>query len=90
MDGFDFVVFKDITFLHSGICLQAQFKEAAPNDPKYLMEPSYKCVREFEIHHNMDTIVMLKSGGALFRNCVMTLKSHPKKLKSRLALIVAL
>ena len=54
------------------------------------MEPSYKCVREFEIQQNMDTIIYLQSGGALFRNCVMTFKSHPRKLKSRLSLIVTL
>ena len=36
----------------------------------------------------MDTILYLKSGGALFRNCEMTFKTHPKKLKSRLALII--
>ena len=49
MKNYHFVVFKDITFLHSGICIQSQFKESAPNDPKYIMEPSYRCVKEFEV-----------------------------------------
>jgi hypothetical protein len=63
------VVFKDITLLHSGTCLNSLFKENAISDPKYIMDPSYKCVREFEIQEDMDCIVYLKSGGALFRNC---------------------
>ena len=90
MNNYHFVVFKDITFLHSGICLQSMFKENAMYDPQYIMEPSYRCVREFEIQPGMDTILFLKSGGALFRNCTLTFRSHPKKLKSRLSLIVAL
>ena len=90
MKNYDFIVFKDITFLHSGVCLQSKFKESAPIEPKYLMEPNYRCVKEFEIQPNMDTILYLKSGGALFRNCILTFKSHPRKLKSRLSLIVTL
>ena len=33
MKNFHFVVFKDITFLHSGICISAKFKESAMAEP---------------------------------------------------------
>ena len=81
-------MFKDLTITHSGMCLSAKFKENAPNEPKYTMEPSYKCIREFEINPEMDTICYVKTGGVMFRNCKMTLKSHKKKLKSRIPIIV--
>ena len=85
----DYVVFKDLIITHSGMCLTAKFKENAPNEPKYTMEPSQKCIREFEINPEMDTICYVKSGGVMFRNCTMTLKSHKKKLKSRIPILVA-
>ena len=84
----DYIVFKDLIITHSGMCLSAKFKENAPNSPKYSMEPSYKCIREFEIKNDMDTICYVKSGGVMFRNCTMTLKSHKKKLKSRIPILV--
>ena len=83
------MVFKDLVITHSGMCLPAKFKENAPNEPKYTMDPSYKCIREFEINNNMDTICFVKSGGIMFRNCTLTFRSHKKKLKSRLPMVVA-
>ena len=88
LEADDYIVFKDLIITHSGMCLSAKFKENAPNEPKYTMEASYKCIREFEINPGMDTICYVKSGGAMFRNCTLTLKSHKKKLKSRLPILV--
>ena len=36
----DYIVFKDLVITHSGMCITAKFKENAPNEPKYTMEPS--------------------------------------------------
>ena len=36
----------------------------------------------------MDCVCMVRSGGIMFRNCTLTLKSHKKKLKSRIPIIV--
>ena len=88
LDPDDYIVFKDITIVHSGTCLLSKFKENAPNDPKYTMEASAKCIREFEIQPGIDCICYVKSGGIMFRHCTLTLKSHKKKLKSRIPIIV--
>lgn len=88
LEAEDYIVFKDLSITHSGMCLSAKFKENAPNEPKYTMEPSTKAIREFEIQPTMDTICYVKSGGIMFRNCILTLKSHKKNLKSRIPIIV--
>ena len=88
LENDDYIVFKDITIVHSGTCLPAKFKENAPNEPRYTMEASPKCIREFEIQPGMDCICYVKSGGIMFRHCTLTLKSHKKKLKSRIPIIV--
>ena len=89
-DFINYVVFKNLTILHSGASIQFKFKENAPQEPKYCMEAGHKAIREFEINDAMDVCVYVISGGAMFRNCTMSLKSHPKKLKSRLPVLVSL
>lgn len=74
----EFVVFKRITLAHSGINMQAKFKEAAPQEPKYKQLPSLKGIKEFEIQDNHDCVVFLEEGGAMFRHCNITMKSMPK------------
>ena len=54
------------------------------------MEAGHKAIREFEVHDEMDCVCFVSSGGILFRNCTLSLKSHPKKLKSRLPILVSL
>ena len=44
-----FVVFKKIVFLHTGLNLNLKFKESAPNQPKYSMNPNTQTLREFDI-----------------------------------------
>lgn len=86
----DYIVFKDITIMHSGMCMEAKFKENAPILPRYTMEASSKAIREFEITPQMDCICFIKSGGIMFRNCKITLKSLKKKLKSRIPMIISM
>ena len=86
----NYVVFKNIIILHSGASIQFKFKENAPQEPKYCMQASHKAIREFEINDDMDTCVYVVSGGVMFRNCTLSLKSHPKKLKSRIPVLVSL
>jgi len=54
------------------------------------MSAGHKAIREFEINESMDTCVYVKQGGVMFRNCTLSLKSHPKRLKSRLPVLVSL
>ena len=86
----NYVVFKNLTILHSGASIQFKFKENAPQEPKYCLEAGKKAIREFEINDDMDTCVYVISGGVMFRNCTISLKSHPKKLKSRIPVLVSL
>lgn len=41
------VIFKKITFLHSGVNILHRFIENAANEPKYKQIPSKQCVAEF-------------------------------------------
>lgn len=43
----DYVVFKKIIFLHSGVNILHRFIENAANEPKYKVNPSKQCVAEF-------------------------------------------
>ena len=89
-DFINYVTFKNLIILHSGASIQYKFKENAPQEPKYCMEAGHKAIREFEVNDEMDTVCFVASGGILFRNCTLSLKSHPKKLKSRLPVLVSL
>jgi len=76
--------------LHTGNSIQSKFKENAPNDPKYMKKANKTAIKEFEIQPQMDTIFFVHSGGIMLRDCTVTLKSMPKKLKSKIPAIVAL
>ena len=41
------VIFKKITFLHSGVNILHRFIENAANEPKYKQIPSKQCLAEF-------------------------------------------
>ena len=43
----DYIIFKKIIFLHSGVNILHRFIENAANEPKYKMNPSKQCVAEF-------------------------------------------
>ena len=86
----NYVVFKNLIIMHSGASLSFKFKECSPQEPKYCMQAGHKAIREFEINDGMDTCVYVISGGVMFRNCTISLKSHPKRMKSRIPVLVSL
>jgi hypothetical protein len=90
LEGDHFVVFKKIIFMHTGMNLNLKFKESAPNQPKYAMNPNTQALREFDICRGMDTIMWLEHGGLMLRECEITYNALPKNLKSRFPAIVAL
>jgi|APCry1669189034_1035192.scaffolds.fasta_scaffold102137_1 hypothetical protein len=53
----------------------------AVQDVKFRPKACVKALVEFEIGRDMDCIISLNSGGAIFRDCVFTLKSIPNKIK---------
>jgi parallel beta-helix repeat protein len=53
----------------------------AMQDVEYRPKACVKSLKEFEISRNMDCIVCLNSGGIILRECTLTLKSIPKRLK---------
>ena len=71
--------FKRIIFAHSGIKLMEKFKEAQ-QDVKYRQNACVKALEEFEIARDMDCIFAVNSGGCILRECILTLKTVPKKL----------
>ena len=49
-----------------------------------------KTVTNFDINTNMDTVVLVKKGGLVMRNCLVSLRSLPKNLIQRVPSLVAL
>jgi hypothetical protein len=90
LDQDDYVVFKKIIFMHTGAFVSSKFKEAAPTDPKYSKKAKSATIKEFEVQPKMDCLFFVHSGGVMMRDCVLTLKSMPKKLKSKYPCIVTL
>ena len=90
LDQDDYVVFKKITFMHTGANVSSKFKEAAPQEPKYSKKAKSAAITEFEVTPKQDCLFFVHSGGVMLRDCVLTLKSMPKKLKSKYPCIVTL
>jgi hypothetical protein len=86
----EFVLFKKIIFLHSGVNILHRFIENAANEPKYTQKPSKKCVAEFQINPHSDCIIFLHSGGAVLQSCTVNLKSLPKNMKSKVSAVIAM
>ena len=82
------VYFKRIRFAHSGSKLTEKFKEAQI-DVKYRPKACVKSLEEFDISRDMDTVICVNSGGIILRECLITLKSIPNKLKQKFAGIVS-
>jgi len=72
--------FKRIIFAHSGMKLFEKFKEAQ-QDVKYRSKACAKALQEFDISRDMDCIVAVNAGGLVLRECILSLKSIPKRLK---------
>lgn len=76
---------------HSGINIAAKFKEALIlGETNYQRKANVKCISEFEIEKNMNTIVLVKRGGLILRGCLLSLRSLPKNLKPKIPCFVAL
>lgn len=58
-------------------------------DVEYRQKACVKSLEEFEISRNMDCIVCLNSGGIILRECTLTLKSIPKRLKQKFTALVS-
>lgn len=84
------VVFKKIIFMHSGNNMMSRFKENAPNEPKYIMKPCKKSIAEFEIQPQSDTILFVHSGSLIMKDCVLSMRSLPKHLKTKLSSVIAM
>lgn len=67
-----FVVFKKITFMHTGANFSTKFKESATQQPKYSMNPNTQTLREFDIEKGMETILWLETGGLMCRECIIS------------------
>jgi len=84
-----FVVFKKITFMHTGANFNTKFKASATQQPKYSMNPNTQALREFDIERGMETILWLETGGLMTRDCIISFQGLPKGLKSRIPAVVA-
>lgn len=49
-----------------------------------------KTIINFDINKNMDTVVLVRKGGLVMRNCLVSLRSLPKNLIQRVPSLVAL
>lgn len=83
------VVFKKMTVMHSGLLMCTLFKENAANEPKYIKKPNKKALKEFEIHPKVDCLFFIHSGRLNLKDCKLNFKSLPKKLKSKISMIIA-
>lgn len=79
--------FKRIIFAHSGMKLFEKFKEAQ-QDVKYRSKACAKALQEFDISRDMDCIVAVNAGGLVLRECILSLKSIPKRLKQKFTALV--
>lgn len=49
-----------------------------------------KCLQEFDINKDMNTVIFVKKGGLILRNCLISLRSLPKNLTSKIPCFVSL
>ena len=60
---------------HSGVDIAAKFKEALlMNDTVFQTKANVKCLQEFEIDKNMNSIIVVESGGVILRGCLLSLR----------------
>lgn len=87
----DRVVIKRILLAHSGLNLVKKFKSVQERftfeNPK---KANPKTIINFDINKNMDTVVLVRKGCLVMRNCLISLRSLPKNLIQRVPSLVAL
>lgn len=79
-------VIKHMIIVHSGSNISSKFKEQL--DQSLILKASPKFLKEFDIGRNMDTIILQTGGNLIIRNCLLSLKSLPKNIKSYIPSIV--
>ena len=47
-----------------------------------------KCLTEFEINKEMESVVMVANGGLILRDCLLTLRGMPKNIKTKVPCLV--
>ena len=67
-----------------------RFKENAPNEPKYIMKACKKQIAEFEIQPKCDCVCFVYTGTLIMKDCIISMRSLPKHLKSKLASVIAM
>ena len=87
------VILKRVVLAHSGEAIVKHFKDMQMSKAKVdilKQKPNNKILREMYLDPNMNTLVLVKSGGILMRNCLLTLRTLPKDLKRQVPAFVAL
>jgi hypothetical protein len=88
-----FVVIKKILLAHSGINIVAKFREvqmAGASDEGDIKKANAKFISEFDINRDMNTAILVKRGGLILRNCLISLRSLPKNLNTKIPCFVSL
>jgi hypothetical protein len=68
-----YVVIKKILLAHSGINIGNKLVNMQV-DMNYLRKANVKCLSEFDIQKDMNTVVMVLRGGLIMRNCLLSLR----------------
>ena len=74
---------------HSGIGIGAKIGNLN-TEINWQRKANAKSIAEFQINKEMHTIVYVRSGGLILRNCLLSLRSLPKNLKFKVASLVAM
>ena len=87
------VILKRVVLAHTGEAIVKNFKDL--QFPKEFVDilkkkPNNKVLREMYLEPDMNTLIMVKSGGILMRNCLLTLRTLPKDLRRYVPAFVAL
>jgi F-box protein 11 len=76
-----YVVMKRLLLAHSGLNLVKKFKAVQEQFVfAHAKKANPKTIKNFDINKNMDTVVLVKKGGLVMRNCLVSLRSLPKNL----------
>ena len=86
----EFVMFKKLIFLHTGVMIANKFIENAPNEPIYQTKASKKCVAEFCLNASVDSVIFVHSGGCALHYCTINMKSMPKNMKSKITSVAVM
>lgn len=85
------VVLKRLLLAHSGLNLVKKFKTVQEGFVfANAKKANPKTIRNFDINKTMDTVVLVRKGGIVMRNCLISLRSLPKNLIQRVPALVAL